>query len=207
LCRVNNVSKPLCPPVPKAPSDKALLARFRHGHDDAATELYHRYAPRLHGLLQHQCSSDLARRVDADDIVQSVFCAFFERARKGFYDIPDGADLWQLIMVIALNKLRTKRSFHHAARRDVRRTATEDHLDARCEQADAGGALLRLAFDEAMARLNDQDQRMVELLIEGHEVAEIATTLGRSKRTVERNLQAVRQKLSWLLEEDLRHGQ
>jgi DNA-directed RNA polymerase specialized sigma24 family protein len=48
---------------------------------------------------------------------------------------------------------------------------------------------------------------MVELLIEGHEVAEIATTLGRSKRTVERSLQAVRQKLSWLLEEDLRHGQ
>jgi RNA polymerase sigma-70 factor (ECF subfamily) len=207
LCRVNNVSKPLCPPVPQAPSDKSLLARFRHGHDDAATELYRRYAPRLHGLLQQQCSSGLARRVDADDIVQSVFCAFFERARKGFYDIPDGANFWQLIMVIALNKLRTKRSFHHAARRDVRRTAPEDHLDARCEQTDAGGALLRLAFDEAMARLKDQDQRMVELLIEGHEVAEIATALGRSKRTVERNLQAVRQKLSWLLEEDLRHGQ
>jgi DNA-directed RNA polymerase specialized sigma24 family protein len=110
-------------------------------------------------------------------------------------------------MVITLNKLRTKRSFHHAARRDVRRTAPEDHLDARCEQTDASGALLRLAFDEAMARLNDQDQRMVELLIEGHEVAEIATALGRSKRTVERNLQVVRQKLSWLLEEDLRHGQ
>jgi RNA polymerase sigma-70 factor (ECF subfamily) len=199
------VAKRLAPPVPKTVSDRSLLQRFRHGDEDAATELYRRYAPRLHLLLQRHCSSGLTRRVDADDIVQSVFCAFFERARKGLYDIPDSEDLWQLLMVIALNKLRTKRSFHHAARRDVRRTAPHDHLHGQAEQDNADGALLRLAFEEALQRMGGHERQMVELLIEGHEVAEIARTVGRSKRTVERNLQAARRKLSRLLEEDLRH--
>jgi DNA-binding NarL/FixJ family response regulator len=45
---------------------------------------------------------------------------------------------------------------------------------------------------------------MVELLIQGHEVAEIAAKVGRSKRTVERNLQAVRKKLNGLLEGEFR---
>jgi RNA polymerase sigma-70 factor (ECF subfamily) len=192
------------PPVMMA-SDKSLLLRFRQGHEDAATELYRRYAPKLRDLAQRQCSSGLSRRVDADDIVQSVFCAFFERARQGFYDIPDGEDLWQLIMVIALNKLRTKRTYHHAARRDVRRTASDDHLDAQSSTADSRGHFLRLAFDEALTQMSDQERQMVELLLAGHEVAEIASQVKRSKRTVERNLQAVRLKLSRLLEEDFRH--
>jgi RNA polymerase sigma-70 factor (ECF subfamily) len=204
LQRISKVAK-LSAPVAKAVSDKSLLLRFRHGDEDAATQLYRRYAPRLHLLLQRQCSTGLTRRVDADDIVQSVFCAFFEQARKGLYDIPDGEDLWQLMMVIALNKLRTKRSFHHAARRDVRRTASDDHLESQSEQNDVNGTLLRLAFNEALERMTEQERRMVELLIEGHEVAEIAAAVDRSKRTVERNLQTVRQKLSRFLEEDLRH--
>ena len=41
---------------------------------------------------------------------------------------------------------------------------------------------------------------MVALLMEGWQVAEIATKVGRSKRTVERNLQAARQELKRLLE-------
>ena len=48
---------------------------------------------------------------------------------------------------------------------------------------------------------------MVDLLLEGHEVAEIALKVGRSKRTVERNLQEIRQKLRRLLEGDASHDQ
>jgi DNA-directed RNA polymerase specialized sigma24 family protein len=48
---------------------------------------------------------------------------------------------------------------------------------------------------------------MVKLLIQGYEVAEIAARVGRSKRTIERNLQAVRQKLSHILEKEFCHAE
>src|SRR5437870_3821251 len=114
-------------------SDQSLLRRFRLGQEDAAAEIYRRYAPRLHSLARRQCSGSLALRVDADDIVQSVFSAFFEGARKGLYDVPDGEDLWRLILVIALNKVRAKRIFHRAAKRDVRLTAPVDCLQSQGE--------------------------------------------------------------------------
>src|SRR5574341_751939 len=65
------------------PSDRSLLRRFRRGEEDAATLLYLRYADRLRALTVAQCSPDLAQRVDADDIVQSVFRTFFRRAAQG----------------------------------------------------------------------------------------------------------------------------
>lgn len=185
-------------------SDKSLLRRFRLGQQEAATELYRRYAPRVHGLARRQCSSRLARRVDADDIVQSVFCAFFQAVRKGYYDVPDGEDLWRLLLVIALNKVRANRTFHQAARRDVRLTASATTLKSRKHRKDSTGMLLCIALQEALQQLDPTERRMVELLIQGHEVAEIAAKVGRSKRTVERNLQAVRQKLSRLLEGEFR---
>ncbi len=185
-------------------SDKSLLRRFRLGQEDAATELYRRYAPRVHGLARRQFSSRMARRVDADDIVQSVFCAFFQAVRKGYYDVPDGEDLWRLLLVIALNKVRANRTFHLAARRDVRLTAPATHLQSKKHKRDSTGQLLCLALDDALQQLDSTERRMVELLIQGHEVAEIAAKVGRSKRTVERNLQAVRKKLSGLLEGEFR---
>jgi RNA polymerase sigma-70 factor (ECF subfamily) len=187
-------------------SDKSLLRRFRLGQEEAATEFYRRYAARVHGLAQRQCPSRLSRRVDADDIVQSVFCAFFQAVRKGYYDVPDGEDLWRLLLVIALNKMRSSQTFHLAARRDVRLTASVTHLKSR-KQTGTKGMLLCMALDEALFQLEPPQRRMVELLIEGHEVAEIAAKLGRSKRTVERNLQHVRQKLTRLLEGEFAHAQ
>src|SRR5947209_3216932 len=84
-------------------SDHSLLRRFREGSEDAATQLYLRYANRVYRLARAQCPADLARRIDADDIVQSVFSSLFRRARRGDYDVPAGEELWKLLLVITLN--------------------------------------------------------------------------------------------------------
>jgi RNA polymerase sigma factor (sigma-70 family) len=54
-----------------------------------------------------------------------------------------------------------------------------------------------MTIAEALEQLPPQQRLMLELRIQGHEVAEIAQKTGRSKRTVERNLQEVR---AWLRE-------
>ena len=100
------------------PSDRSLLVRLRKGEQDAATALYLRYAQRLRALVRARCSSQLARRLEPDDIVQSVFRRFFRRVLQGDYDVPPGEELWGLLLVIALNKIRAWGNFHRAARRD-----------------------------------------------------------------------------------------
>jgi RNA polymerase sigma-70 factor (ECF subfamily) len=195
------------PSVPQAasagtdPSDRSLLARLRKGQQDAATELYLRYAQRLRALVRSRCSSQLARRLEPDDIVQSVFRRFFRRVLQGDYDVPPGEELWGLLLVIALNKIRTEETFHRASKRDVRVSAQpgDSGLLETCAVDDS--ALLEVMVEDVLGQLPAPHRELVELRIQGHEVAELARRTGRSKRTVERILQDVRNRLRLLLTE------
>src|SRR5262249_38375591 len=109
-------------------SDHSLLHRVREGSQDAATQLYLRYVQRVHALTHAQCSAELARQVDAEDIVQSIFGSFFRGASLGYYDVPAGEELWKLFLVIALNKIRAKGNYFRAAKRDVRLTVHGEQL-------------------------------------------------------------------------------
>jgi RNA polymerase sigma-70 factor (ECF subfamily) len=192
-------------PAGTAPSDRSLLRRFRGGQPDAATELYLRYAERLRALAVGQVAPDLATRLDPDDIVQSVFRTFFRRAAQGQYDVPEGEDLWKLFLIIGLHKVRSAATFHRAAKRDVRATATG--LIAPTEQLAAPDemalATLRMVIDEVLNALPPSMRAIVELRIDGHEVEEIAQRTQRSRRSVERALQEFRARLSPLIREDV----
>src|SRR5947209_3466676 len=116
------------PPAPQA-SDHSLLRRFRRGSQDAATQLYLRYVHRLRALVRANCSTALTRRLEPEDIVQSVFRRFFGRVVQGDYDVPPGEELWGLFLVIALNKIRAEEAFHRAGKRDMRLTIADDEAE------------------------------------------------------------------------------
>ena len=177
-------------------TDGSLLRRLRGGQQDAATELYLRYASRLRALVRGRCSSRLAHQVEPDDIVQSVFRRFFRRVVQGDYDVPPGEELWGLLLVIALNKVRSEEAFHRAAKRDVRLRAGRDEPEP-AEASD--NALLGLYVQDALSQLPPLHRQLAEWRVQGHEVAEIAAKAGRSKRTVERLLQDVRARLRKIL--------
>src|SRR5438105_4634429 len=160
------------PPVPE-PSDRSLLRRLQEGSQDAATILYGRYARRLRQLVESNCSADLARCLEPDDIVQSVFRRFFEQARKGFYDAPSDADLWKVLLVIALNRVRDLGDFYRAGKRDVRLTISAGgNDDTFCDRAlsDESAAFLRLVVEESMSLLPPLYRTVCELRLAGHEV-------------------------------------
>jgi RNA polymerase sigma-70 factor (ECF subfamily) len=188
-------------------SDRMLLERFQNGDREAAGLLYTRYADRLRALTRRKSSAALACRLDPDDIVQSVFRNFFYAAREGGYDVPPGEDLWKLLLVIALNKIRARGTFHRAAKRDVRRTRRIDGLDPFTLSKEnphgrSGATFMRLAAEEALAQLPPLQRRIVELRMQGYQVHEIAKLTGRSLRTVERTLQHCRQQFSASLTEN-----
>jgi RNA polymerase sigma-70 factor (ECF subfamily) len=185
-------------------SDRSLLARVRNGSQTAAGELYHRYARRLLALARAETGADLGARVDAEDIVQSVFGSFFRGVKQGYYEAPPGEELWGLFLVIALNKVRAKAAHHRAAKRDVRKTRGDLAPGAFEPPADDESAyrLLTMVVDEVLARLPEGHRDVVRLRIEGFEVAEVAAKTGKSKRTVERILQEFRTTMAGLLTEE-----
>jgi RNA polymerase sigma-70 factor (ECF subfamily) len=193
-------------PAQRTASDRSLLRRLQQGQADASTELYLRYAERLLALASSQSSSDLARRVDPEDIVQSVFRTFFRRASLGQYAVPDGEEIWKLLLVIALNKVRATGAFHRAAKRDVRRTyggeAFDRAVESRPGRDEDAMKVLRMVVEELLDSLPEAHRRMIELRIEGHELNDIAAAVQRSKRSVERVLQDFRQRLDALIGED-----
>ena len=188
-----------CLPAARATgTDAALLHRYQAGDDDAATDLYLRYANRLRALARQYCTPHYAGRFDADDVTQSVFRAFFHGARHRAYDVPPEGELWGLLMVLALNKVRTLVGHHEADKRAVRNTASVPDFDSHPALAadDSAAAFLRLVMDEQMAALPESNRAIIRLRTEGYEVEEIADATGRSRRTVERVLQDFRARLS-----------
>lgn len=197
---------PLNSPAPS--DDRSLLQRYRRGDDDAATELYMRYAHRLQALTHAQTSTDLKQRVDNEDLVQSIFRTFFRRVARGQYDVPDGEELWKLLLVIGLNKIRSTAVHHRAHKRDIGRTTSGTNaLEAQQTQTnqfdETGLITLELTIKELLSQLPPQYGEIVNHRIAGYDVSEIAEMTKRSKRTVERILQAFRQQLGDLLKDDV----
>jgi RNA polymerase sigma-70 factor, ECF subfamily len=185
-------------------SDRSLVQQLQEGCPEAARQLYERYAQRLRALAWARTPLKLARRLEADDIVQSVFRIFLQRAWNGHYEVPSGEDLWGLLLVITLNKIRSLNDYHLAAKRDARQTTsmTDDSgfAQASMQRDNSERLFLNLCIQEAMDTLPQEFKSVVELRLAGHEVAEIAQVMGRSKRTVERSLQEAIRRLRVVLE-------
>jgi RNA polymerase sigma-70 factor (ECF subfamily) len=179
-------------------TDESLLRRYQSGDESAATALYLRYAVRLRALAREYCAPPFAGRFDADDVVQSVFRAFFHGATRRAYTVPPSGELWGLLMVLALNKIRNLVSHHRAEKRAVHHTTSLVDLESHPALAEdsSAAALLRLVLDEHLGELPESNQAIIRLRVEGYAVAEIAERTGRSRRTVERVLQEFRTRLS-----------
>ena len=186
------------------PADRELLVELRNGNEKAATQLYKRYVDRLKALAEKNTGKDLGKRFDPEDVIQSVFRCFFERARNGLYDVPNGGDLWPLLLVIALQKVRAYGSHHRAGRRDVRRehgTGAQETVRHAVQRVklEEPQSLLKLIAEETLEHLPPLHRQVARWRLEGFDHEEIAQKAGRSKRTIERLFQECREILQELL--------
>ncbi len=163
------------------------------------TRAYEQFADRLLNRIRARLPSTLTARTDPEDVVQSVFRRLIAHYGQGGYSAPDGNELWRLLLTIAMNKIRDEDAYHRARRRDIRRTRSANADFADEIPDDPGDTLLRLVIEELIAPLSADRRTAVELRLEGHDFAEIAAKVGRSKRTIERYLQEFRDRLGGTL--------
>src|SRR6266852_3707821 len=81
-------------PMSRDNSFDALMTRLRAGDEDAANELFHLFASRLIGLARRQLDRRIRQKVDAEDVVQSVFKSFFLRHANGKFELSNWDNLW-----------------------------------------------------------------------------------------------------------------
>lgn len=185
--------------------DADLLARWRQGDQQAAAELFDRYAERLIGLARSRISAPFGQRFDPEDVVQSACRSFFVGAREGRYEVQHGNDLWQLLVVITLQKLRQQVRRNKAAKRAVKREynfeagaidthGLEPELLAR-EPSPMEAVALIDEVEQALRHLEPQERSVLELRLRGYNLDEIADATQRSERTVRRILERVKEQL------------
>jgi RNA polymerase sigma-70 factor (ECF subfamily) len=184
-----------------------LVARWREGDQQAATELFRRYANRLIALARSRLSTKVAQRVDPEDVVQSAYRSFFAGTREGRYDLERGGDLWRLLVEITLHKLYGQVRYHSRSKRAVGREqglgSDEKFLQMHAhvtthEPSPVEALSLVDQLQQLMRRLLPQHRRMLELRLQGCNVDEIADATDSGERTVRRVLDRVKVLLeSW----------
>lgn len=181
-----------------------LVARFQNGDDQAAGKLFRRHVEQLVRLTQSRISTRLVRRIDAEDVVQSVYGDFFEGAKKGNYILERSGDLWRLLVGITMNKLRKQFEFHAADKRDYQREQNfgGDDSTGQAEwqppSPDASHPEIIAIVDQLehfLQKLKPSLRSILELRLQGHSVQEIAEYVQLSDRHVRRELENVRELL------------
>ena len=183
-----------------SPAEPSPLEALQAGDEDAARQLFDRYAEQLILLARKRISQRLASRIDAEDIVQSVFRTFFHRAKQGQFHLEEPDDVVKLLARITAHKTFRQIAFHRRAKRDAgQETAQGD---------DAQDLLMKLMMAEPspeeatafldqlqhfFAKLADEERRILELRMEGYNNVEIAQRLGISDRKIRRLMERVRE--------------
>ena len=179
--------------------DDALMKKVRAGDQEAARQLYERYGEQLLALARRRISQRFCRRVDPEDIVQSVFRTFFNRAKAGEFDIAGPDDLCRLLARITVHKALRQIAYHHMAKRDV----TKESSDGEDGQERLKELLGRDPTPEAsilfmdqlkhfLLNLRPQEREIVDLRMQNFTAVEIAQKLNVSERTIRRLLERIR---------------
>ncbi|HZT81908.1 MAG TPA: ECF-type sigma factor [Gemmataceae bacterium] len=179
-----------------------LMARLQAGDPDAAALVVGRFAGRLVALARSRLGGRLRPKVDPEDVVQSVCKSFFARHARGQLAADSWDALWGLLALLTLRKCGRWREHFHAGVRDVGREVSPPadgpgpawEAMAR-EPTPDEAALLAESAERLLDGLEERERAIVALGLQGYTTAEIGEQVGCTRRTVQRVLRRVRERL------------
>jgi RNA polymerase sigma-70 factor (ECF subfamily) len=178
--------------------DQTLVDLCRKGDNQAARQLFDRYVERLHALARRRISQRLASRVDAEDIVQSVFRTFFGRLKEGQFKIDDQDDLCRLLVRITVHKTLRQIAHHKAGKRDPSAEMGQSKEDEGLievldrEPTPEATAMFLDQLEHFLNRLRPQEREILEMRLQGFSNEEIAQKLSIYDRKIRRALEHIR---------------
>lgn len=184
-------------PIP----DQQLISAYRQGNQDAATALFERYYARLLELIRRQLGWQLKEVEGSTDVAQSVLRSFFSQIGGERVQLGPSDSLWPLLVTIALNKVRNLGKYWQREKRNLnRQVALEgdyDPLERGPSPQDA--AAVKELVDQLLAPFSERRRKIIELILEGESVGDIASKVGTTERTVYSTRRAAGQILEQVL--------
>lgn len=194
--------------APAAGEVDRFISQLRSGDSVAAGRLFRDYASQLAGVVRRRLGWRYSRKIDPEDVVQSVFRSFVRCQRNHEVRFDNWDALWGFLSLIAMRKAGRVASHFTAARRNLAFEHSVVHLDNGDVQPRAEGisrepdplhlVMITDTIDHLMHELDARDRGIVRMALEGSSTEAIATAVGCSERTVQRVLR----RLSAWLEED-----
>ena len=170
----------------------ALIDGLRTGDEPVVTSFFRDYQSGLQALADRHISAGLRRRLDAEDVIQSVFRTFLGRIEDGQFILGSGSDLWRLLCAITLAKVRQKGRFHQRQKRAMAQEVLVDGAPQGWDGFEGNladpGELVEFAnfFEQIVSGLDDEERTVLLMRMEGHSNAEMASEMRVSGRTVRR---------------------
>jgi RNA polymerase sigma-70 factor (ECF subfamily) len=184
-----------------------LYSQDPRRREEAARQLWLRFADRLGVVVRRRLNAQILRRVGVDDVLQSLFGDFFAAPPGPAGPPRSRAELWRLLICFTMRKVANTANDHRAQRRDVGRDrplagfATDESgssLGWANEPEDCrtlspeDEAMAREEFDRLLAVLPEDLKQVFFLRLEGYTNAEIAGKLDRVERTIELKMKTIR---------------
>lgn len=189
--------------------EESDLAALRAGGDILGAEVLTRFSSRLAGLVRSKLGWRLRRKLDPEDVVQSVFKSFVRLQQEKDLSFENWESLWGLLALITVRKCGHKIEHFMAACRRVSAehsiapgTGPVDDESRRCIEAlsrepdPVHTAIVAETLAGLLDGLDDRDRRIVTLALEGATSTEISEEVQRSERTVQRVLKRIWEQLA-----------
>jgi len=185
-----------------------LLARLDQGQGDAQTEVFRRFAERLVKLARARLDDRIRKTTDPEDVMQSVWRSFFTRQQAGKFELQDWGGLWAVLAVMTVRKCGRRSMAAQRAKRDVTResnpqSSATDDSSFRWEAVDRAptpdeAATLTEMVEQVMSGLDDREQNIFSLRLQGFTVSEISEQVDLTERSIHRKLAAIRERATKL---------
>ncbi|WP_419189307.1 sigma-70 family RNA polymerase sigma factor [Stieleria marina] len=175
---------------------------FQRGDASAAQQLWVFLQQRLVRLAQQEVDRRSTRSFDAEDVAITSFDSLCTAIQEGRYDIASRDELWRLLAVVTVNKVRRMaRDENRLCRGGAFRRKSDEVLGTLATpQPDPEAALVMQEECQALlAMLPTKELRLLALLkVEGFTNEEVAEQLGCTRRAIQRRLVLIRE--AWAAE-------
>lgn len=169
------------------------IAAVRHGDSVAASQLWERYFCQLMRQAKLRMPGLGKSTYDEEDAAISTFHVLCKRLQEGQYENLAGRqELWQLMLTVLIRKIGRRAKYEGAAKRSGLRPGM--NVDPVDDMPSATTEEVSQECFDLIASLKDPHLEQVALLkFEGYTNEEIAEKLNRTRRTVQRMLNLIRE--------------
>jgi len=165
---------------------------------------FEHFSRRLIGLARIHLDERMQRKVDPEDVVQSVYKSVLRRYGAEALATDEWEGLWGLLTLITIRKCADRARYHAADCRNLDRDVeAPGSADSNASWFQAVGReptpdealVLAETVEELLSSRRGDERAIVELSLHGYSTQEISQQMGRAERSVRRIREQVREHL------------